>query len=247
MAMSFDPAYEKRFQDIFVPAIEAVEIDGQKLTPNRVDLSKSGDSILTEIIEGIAHCQFFLADISMVDRGARSGENIRNGNVMYEVGIALSCRNPSEILIVRDDQEKTLFDVSMVPHMHIDFSDTEGAKNKLTSAILDRIGQRKYEEDLRVKTILSSLTPGEFSLIGYSLQDRIPDGHFTLPHGGGQYGLGDVSTRLLVNRIAKRIDNVIDEKGMPMFEFTRLGATIAKMVVEYTEKAEVLRKANQEN
>ena len=29
VAMSFDPAYEKRFQDIFVPAIEAVEIQGE--------------------------------------------------------------------------------------------------------------------------------------------------------------------------------------------------------------------------
>ena len=163
VAMTIDLAYEPRYENVIKPAIEGIKINGEELRPNRVDLSKSGDSILTKIVDGIAHCQFFLADISIVDTGSRSGEQFRNGNVMYEVGIALSIRNPTEILLVRDDQEKTLFDVSMVPHMHIDFSDVESAKSELTEAISNRIGQRQYEDDLRVKTILSSLTPGEFS------------------------------------------------------------------------------------
>jgi hypothetical protein len=46
---------------------------------------------------------------------------------MYEVGLALACRQPSEVLLVRDDRARFLFDVSVVPHMQVDFTDKERA------------------------------------------------------------------------------------------------------------------------
>jgi hypothetical protein len=85
--MSFEKRYENRFNEIIAPAIESIEVEGEKLKPFRVDLSKTGDSILTEIMDGIAHSRFFLADVSS------SGRPYRNGNVMYEVGLALACRH----------------------------------------------------------------------------------------------------------------------------------------------------------
>jgi hypothetical protein len=59
VAMSFHETYEDRFQKVIKPAIEAATLpNGVKLTAYRVDISKSGDSILTDIMDGVAHSQF---------------------------------------------------------------------------------------------------------------------------------------------------------------------------------------------
>jgi hypothetical protein len=58
LAMDFGGDYQRRFEQVIAPAIEGIEVNGKKLQPCRVDLSKSGDSILTEIMEGIARQEF---------------------------------------------------------------------------------------------------------------------------------------------------------------------------------------------
>ncbi len=242
VAMSFDPAYESRFVDIYKPAIEGISVNGKELRPNRVDLSKSGDSILTEIIDGIAHCQFFLADISMIDRGARSSEPFRNGNVMYEVGIALSCRNPSEILLVRDDMERTLFDISMVPHMHIDFSNSREAMHTIKEQIEERIKLQKFEDDLRLETTIATLSPDEYQILCTILNDKVIDKKFPFGISSGPFGAYRASIKgLLEKRIVKRIKNVIGEDGHPLFEFTQLGSILASKVIYYKHKSDSIR------
>src|SRR6266498_4784321 len=121
VAMSFSKRYQKRYDHVISPAIKQIRINEIPLEPCRVDLSKSGDSILTDIIDGIAHSQMVLADISVIGKNWFTKEVFRNGNVMYEVGLALACRQPSEVLLIRDDNERFLFDVSTIPHKIIDF------------------------------------------------------------------------------------------------------------------------------
>ena len=111
--MSFAPQYRKRYEEVIEPAIRAISIGAQTMEPCRVDVSKSGDSILSDINDGIAHSRLILADVSCIGKDSITGASYRNGNVMYEVGIALACRPPSDVLLVRDDQEKFLFDVSI--------------------------------------------------------------------------------------------------------------------------------------
>lgn len=115
--MSFDPRFDRRWESIFRPAIESITVGGRQLKSVRVDIRKSGDSILSEINDGIAHSQVVLADIAVVDRASQHGTTtaFRNGNVMFEVGIALACRQPVEVVLVRDDTEKLLFDISHIP------------------------------------------------------------------------------------------------------------------------------------
>src|SRR5262249_28411935 len=117
VAMSFDTRFKDRFTKIIQPAIEDEIIEGISLTAFRVDNSKTGDSILTDIANGIAHSRVVLADVSVIDEGRYADTPIRNGNVMYEVGIALAARLPSEVLLVRDDNKKFLFDLSTIPHL----------------------------------------------------------------------------------------------------------------------------------
>ncbi len=129
--MSFAPPYSRRFDEVIVPAIESITVGGQRLKAFRVDISKTGDSILTDIVDGIAHSQLILADVSTIGKDAVSGVPYRNANVMYEVGIALACRQPSEVLLVRDDEDKFLFDVSSIPHKKINFTDVSTAISDL--------------------------------------------------------------------------------------------------------------------
>ena len=132
--MSFDPRFSERFENVIRPAIEDQPIAGGKLTAYRVDNSKSGDSILTEIVSGIAHARLVLADVSIIDEGRFTQQPVRNGNVMYEVGLR-GVQDPSEVLLIRDDSKKFLFDVSTIPHIQIDFSVKNSAVAELRSAI----------------------------------------------------------------------------------------------------------------
>ena len=92
VAMSFEPRYDRRFANVIAPAINGIQMNGVSLRPYRVDTSKSGDSILTDIMDGIAHSEMVLADVSTVGHEAVTGHPFRNANVLYEVGIALACR-----------------------------------------------------------------------------------------------------------------------------------------------------------
>ena len=51
VAMSFASEYNKRFEEVIAPAIRSIQVGGVTLQPYRVDISKSGDSILTDIME----------------------------------------------------------------------------------------------------------------------------------------------------------------------------------------------------
>jgi hypothetical protein len=165
VAMSFAPAYEQRFQKIFKPAIESITISGTKLSAYRVDNSKTGDSILTDILNGIAHSQMVLADVSAVGRDSVSGEAYRNGNVMYEIGLALACRQTQEVILIRDDKEKFLFDVSTIPHMHLDFGNPENAKQQLHEELKARLRDRNFFLDARVEIAISQLSAEEVKLL----------------------------------------------------------------------------------
>jgi hypothetical protein len=132
-----------------------------------VDIRRSGDSILSEINNGIAHAQLVIADISVTDRWQDAGEKrwARNGNVMYEVGLALACRQAVEVILIRDDDEALLFDVSHIPVLRIDDNDPAGGIELLRRVISDRLKERNLIKDLRVHAILESLSQFELNLI----------------------------------------------------------------------------------
>lgn len=165
VVMSFGEQYESRFSNIIAPAINSINFDGLRFTPYRVDLSMSGDSILTDIIDGIAHSQLILADVSSVGKDAETGMAYRNGNVMYEVGLALACRQSSEVLLVRDDRDDFLFDVSTIPHMNVDFTKSKSAITNLRRALIERLKEQKYINDARVQLAIAGLSHIEFKML----------------------------------------------------------------------------------
>lgn len=144
VAMSFDRAYEARWLNVISRAVNLIEINGQPLEPHRVDFRSAGDSILTEILDGIAQCRTFVADITSI--GDIGGRPVRNANVMYEVGLAHAMRQPEEVLLFRSDEHPLMFDISNV---RVHRYDPDGSPDSATELVRDKIAQSLREIDLR--------------------------------------------------------------------------------------------------
>lgn len=223
VAMSFTEAGAARFQNVMRPAIESIEVNKTPLSAKRVDLSKTGDSILTEIIDGVAHAELILADVSTIGHDSKTGKPFRNANVMYEVGLALACRQPTEVLLVRDDQDEFLFDVSAIPHMQIDFNDHEQARRALHEELVARLRERKLIYDARLRIAARSLTSDERQILKmFSQYD--PSMSFWMRHTGLHALAGQ--SRLLDKQLI--ITAGITDKGQAMFRWTRLGHVLAQ-------------------
>ncbi len=238
VAMSFDPRYKPRFDRVIAPAISAITVDGVKLQPYRVDLSKSGDSILTEINEGIAHSRLVLADVSTTGKDSVTGYAYRNGNVMYEVGIALACRQPHEVLLVRDDSERFLFDVSTIPHKAIDFTNVAKAKQDLQEELVGRLREANHVNDARVERAVAGLSGGELDLLKYMA---------SLPPttAWGKQNHGDVTGLVSIPRLLdKQLIRVVGafEEGFPGYQTTPLGYVVARRVADGLQKLKADRK-----
>jgi hypothetical protein len=167
VAMSFRDDFRARWESIIRPAVEDGPIHGLTLKAVRVDVRQSGDSILTLIADGIAHSQLILADISVTDQWEVDGQkrHARNGNVMYEVGLAMACRQPVEVVLVRDDNENLLFDVSPIPVLRYDARDAANSIPLIRKALADRFKERELFKDLRVEATCDALSPFEINLI----------------------------------------------------------------------------------
>lgn len=110
VAMSFHDEFTPVWETAIGPAIQQGS-DGL-LRARRVDTTILSGSVITNILDGIAHSRLVLADVSVASEGIWKGQ--RNGNVMYEVGLAHAVRQPSEILLVRADDQPINFDLAQI-------------------------------------------------------------------------------------------------------------------------------------
>jgi hypothetical protein len=220
--MSFAEPFKRRFTEIIEPAIQDVTYHGTKLLASRVDLSKTGDSILTDIIDGIAHAVMVLADVSVIGNDAKTGETYRNGNVMYEVGLALASRQSGEVLLIRDDKAPFLFDVSTVPHKHIDFSEPTTARSILRLEIEARLREIDHVHDARIAIAIATLTSQEREILGTFAKYHMEQTFWLTTHN-----LATLATlpRLLDKQIIRTAG--ITHDGYAMFKWTELGKILA--------------------
>lgn len=223
VAMSFSEPYKKRFDEVIKPAIEAIVYRGKQLKANRVDLSRTGDSILTDIIDGVAHSVLVLADVSVIGYDSKTGQAYRNGNVMYELGLALACRQSSEVLLLRDDKDRFLFDVSTVPHKHIDFADREKARASIQEEIENRLREVDRVRDARIRLAVATLTLNERQILAtfkrYAMENTF---WFTRKENLGMLA---AIPRLLDKQLI--VTAGITHDGYAMYRWTELGKTLA--------------------
>ena len=226
VAMSFDPAYDARFSEVISPAITEVRRVGKSLSPRRVDLSSSGDSVIKEINDGIAHAQLIVADVSTVGRDSVSGRPYRNANVLYEVGIALACRAPSDVLLIRHDYDPFLFDVSTIPHATIDFTNGQDAKLRLKTLLESRLAEQNFLSDARVERVVARLSNDEIYILWPLAEHQI----------GTSVAVGEASMLRRSGGVQRLLDlQVIRFAGLnadrnPTYSCTPLGHVVAQRV-----------------
>src|SRR3990172_3902011 len=79
VAMPFQSEFTPVWEEAIRPAVE--QDCRPPLSALRVDVSILSGSVITNILDGIAHDRLILADISIAQEGRWRGQ--RNGNVMY--------------------------------------------------------------------------------------------------------------------------------------------------------------------
>jgi hypothetical protein len=142
VAISFDEAFDHRWSNIIKPAISSVSIDEVSLEPHRTDVRVVSDSVLTEIENEIATARLIFVDITTIEIVGDTA--IRNGNVMYELGLAHATRLPEEVIIFRSDNDPLPFDTANVRVNPYDpDNDPEAAIEKVQHAVRNALSEIK--------------------------------------------------------------------------------------------------------
>ena len=115
--------YDKRFKDVFKPAIEAAGLEAY-----RVDQDASVDIAIDAIELGIKNCAICLAEIT---------EN--NPNVWYELGFARALEKPVVMVCSSERTSKYPFDIShrvLIPYGVESSQDFSALEEKITKKIV---------------------------------------------------------------------------------------------------------------
>ncbi len=149
VCMPFDDSFDKKFE-----IINKIAKNLGFLNANRVKENKSTAIITDEIYEGIANSKFLLFDLSNDPKYDKKHPNL---NVMYELGIAVTIREPGDIIIIKDlseEIEKLPFDIRTIRiHRHPENIDEALLKKELE----DGIKNQEWYKSKRVKSAIESL------------------------------------------------------------------------------------------
>lgn len=157
VAMSFAKEFEPIWKNAIEPAIGDI---GMKA--NRVNATVLSGDVITKILDGIAHAALVFVDVTKMTRGGWRGQ--RNGNVMYELGIAHTVRPDTDVIVVRSDKGRLPFDFAGIQVHSYSNADARAARKqfrrildaarqeraKVMSLVIERVRQRLDRSCLRV-------------------------------------------------------------------------------------------------
>ena len=160
VAMSFSKQFNNRWENVIEPSIRKANFE-----PHRVDVSRISDSVITEILDGVSNCRLVFADVTTMDGS-------RNGNVMYEVGLAHALRQPEEVLLFRSDDDNIPFDLANVRINSYDpDNDSTSASKVITKAIENSLQVIDVTRQLAVKSAAESLDMTAFCVMLFASED----------------------------------------------------------------------------
>ena len=246
VATPFSNRFEPRWTKIFRPAIEDCS-----LKPLRIKDKVIGDSIPTEILDGIGTSKLVLVDISTEYQSET--KSFPNPNVMYELGIAHSIRLAEEVIVVKDERAmKAPFDIN-----HIRWNEfSEGRPAKARRLVRDLLRRATKEIDLLKDHIVaktaSALDPDMVAFLhevrgykdeGFDLAVFDPDrnGLYGLPNRDCEEGyLRDLARALISLGVLRSLEAVPYWQrvygGTPEYTLTALGKTILSIIPDLTKK-----------
>ncbi len=239
MAMSFSGAFSSRWENVIKPAVNRVAVNDKKLEAHRVDTRTVSDSILTEILTGISRSRLVIADITTI--GIIDERPVRNGNVLYEVGLAQAVRLPEEVLLFRSDNDSLLFDVSNIRvNSYNPENEPEKAKDKIIDAIISAFKEIDLKKLLTVQRLAETLDyPSWWTLVTTHLQNGISHpNQKTMGQILGSFSQSRAISRLLEigaikTQFQKMTPDVLEKSGdsedaglLMRYESTELGGAI---------------------
>ncbi len=166
VAMPFGGQFDDRWNNIIEPAVRSVSRDGERMEPIRVDTRRVGESVITEILDGISTAAIVIAEVGTV--ATIDGKAFRNANVLYEVGIAQAARLPTEILLFRSDSDPLLFDISNIRVNRYDPSDSRAARRIVGEAIVDAFNEIDLTKHRAVEKAADALDWEAFTVLATS-------------------------------------------------------------------------------
>lgn len=199
VAMSFDPKFNPRWEEVIKPAIEGITSNDTTLQPIRVDNRNISDSILTEILSGIGNSRFIFADLTTM--GTLNGRPVRNSNVMYEIGIAHSTRLPEEVVLFRSDNDPLPFDTASV---RVNSYDPDGAVTESIDQVRNVLISASKEIKLKQNLAVQSATDRLDELSWYILIECIKNS--SIGHPEQKSILQMMSSISSVNSINRLLD-----------------------------------------
>jgi hypothetical protein len=153
--MSFAKEFEERWQHIIEPLIR----EDLHLKPNCVDYNRSGETVIHDMMDGIAHSRLVLTEITSSQMTDAVGHILpqRNGNVMWELGVAHMMRMPNEVIIIRSDMDRTIFDLTQYRAFDYDPEDFAASRSMLKTLMEDRLKAIDQTKSYHVKECAQSL------------------------------------------------------------------------------------------
>ena len=226
VAMPFHDEFTPVWENAIKPSIE--KDSGTDLVARRVDASILSGSIITSILDGIAHSRIFLADISIASEGRWKGQ--RNGNVMYEVGLAHAVRQSTEIILIRSDDKPVDFDITQIKVHPYPVLDMDGTRAQLSQLIVDVLKQIHQEKSLKVQLTIDLLDADTIRYIKLAV-----NGPFTGPEPQTRGDeLSAISNRAALARLQQlgiiraTYDN---SKAQTKYSLTAFGEAAAKNII----------------
>jgi hypothetical protein len=226
VAMPFHDEFARVWEMAVRPAID--EDSGTGLRARRVDASIFSGSIVSDILDGIAHSRLVLADISIASEGRWKGQ--RNGNVMYEVGLAHAVRQSTEILLIRSDDQPINFDIAHINVHRYSLQNLDQTRHQLSLLIADILIQIRQEKALKVQRAVDHL---DTDSIRY-LSDLAVHGPFTGPDpktwGETLIAIGNRDALARLQQLGIIRANLEIVAGKTAFVLTSFGVAVATRI-----------------
>jgi hypothetical protein len=189
--------YDKRFEDVYKPAIEAAGVDAY-----RVDRDHSVDVPIDSIEEGIRNAAVCLADVTA-----------DNPNVWYELGYAFARGRPV-VMVCSNERQKFPFDVqhrTIIQYTSESPRDFENLRSSITERIKALLSKREVmrqiEETEQVAPVAGVSQPELFvlaNLAGNTYPDLSSAALYSLQREVEGAGLTSVGFSLGIRRLTNR-------------------------------------------
>ncbi|MBA4707288.1 hypothetical protein [Aquitalea aquatica] len=218
----FDSKFNKRFDDIYSPAIHKAELEAY-----RVDRDPSVEVPINAIESGIRNSAICLADITQ-----------DNPNVWYELGFAISANIPVVLLCANDSQRiKYPFDIqhrTIISYNTDSLSDFNTLSESITEKLISILDKSEFLQKIaksdpiaqtdglsQVEILTLAIIAGAGSTSTSSISQ------YTLANEAGGYGLNKLGISIGVRKLIQKefIDDFVEYDSSDGEEYTRIRVT----------------------